>query len=267
MSKALVIKGANFSANKLETVELLQSIPCTGVELSQTAISFTSLNSSVQLEATLTPTNTTDSVLWQTSNADCATVSNGLVTCVGVGSATITVSCGTQSASCTVVSDISIDMSDSNYGSQNGLCVGKNGTRDYLTTSSGDTYRCYYEANNALDGYKAFSVADTSGLYGIPIPKGTKSITILHPSAFTRNSRIGLIDANELTSYNLDSSVKGAKAYSMLTTSPVSDGGNNKSVFDVSEIDTAVNAFVFSLQTASGGQASSVTGDVIVTFS
>lgn len=60
----------------------------------------------VQLTATVEPANTTDELVWSSSNESVATVSEtGLVTAVSVGTATITVTCGTVTAACRVIVD------------------------------------------------------------------------------------------------------------------------------------------------------------------
>ena len=100
MAKTLIIKGANYATNKLDTVAF-ELIPCTGVSLSDSTLSFNSLTSST-LTATLTPANTTDTLTWASSDTDVATVANGVVTAVGIGTATITATCGEQSATCSV---------------------------------------------------------------------------------------------------------------------------------------------------------------------
>ena len=57
------------------------------------------LNLTVQLE----PSNTTDEIVWSSSNMNIATVSNnGLITGISKGKAIITVTCGDQSKSCEV---------------------------------------------------------------------------------------------------------------------------------------------------------------------
>lgn len=101
-SKAIVIKHVNFLANKLDTVSLGGEVPCTGIELNKSTIAFTKVGATETLVATLTPANTTDSVSWVSSNTNAVTVNNGLLTAVGIGSATITVTCGNQSATCSV---------------------------------------------------------------------------------------------------------------------------------------------------------------------
>ena len=102
MSKALVLKGVNFSTNKLTTVNFSGNIPCTGISLSSDSVSFDAIGDAETLTVTLTPSNTTDSVFWNSSDSNVATVENGLVTCAGVGSATITATCGSYSATCSV---------------------------------------------------------------------------------------------------------------------------------------------------------------------
>ena len=54
------------------------------------------------LNATVTPTNCTQPVVWSVSPEGIATVNNGLVTAVANGEATVTATCGTQSATCAV---------------------------------------------------------------------------------------------------------------------------------------------------------------------
>lgn len=102
MGKALVIKGTNFSANKLTTVNLNDPKPCTAISLDKSSYAFTSVGATLSLTATLTPVDTTDVVEWSTSASNVATVANGVVTCTGIGSATITATCGTQTATCTI---------------------------------------------------------------------------------------------------------------------------------------------------------------------
>ena len=59
MSKALVINGANFALNKIETVTLSDIIPCTALSLSDASASFTSIGATKQLTATKTPVPST----------------------------------------------------------------------------------------------------------------------------------------------------------------------------------------------------------------
>ena len=78
-----------------------EEIPCTGVALDRSALTFTGEGTQT-LVATVTPSNTTDTVTWSSNAASVATVNAGAVTAVGNGDATITVTCGGYSATCAV---------------------------------------------------------------------------------------------------------------------------------------------------------------------
>ncbi len=88
----------------------LKTIETTGVSLNKTSATLTSKGATVQLTATVTPSNATDkTVTWKSSNTNVATVSSsGLVTAVGNGTATITVTTktGSKTATCNVTVNI-----------------------------------------------------------------------------------------------------------------------------------------------------------------
>lgn len=85
---------------------LQEAIPCTNITLNNTTLSFTT-DAAQTLTATVTPTDTTDTVVWSVSPTGFATVDNGVVTPIKNGTCVITATCGTKSATCNVtVSDI-----------------------------------------------------------------------------------------------------------------------------------------------------------------
>lgn len=108
MATTLVIKNANFAANKLDTV-IFADVPCTGVTLSDASASLTSIGATKTLTAALTPADTTDVLTWTTSDQNVASVSNGVITAVGIGTATITAICGNRSATCIVDVAVAFD--------------------------------------------------------------------------------------------------------------------------------------------------------------
>ena len=79
-----------------------QSVPATGVTLDKTELSLNT-GETATLTATVEPDNAADkTVTWTTSAEDVATVENGIVTALKVGTATITATCGEAKAECAV---------------------------------------------------------------------------------------------------------------------------------------------------------------------
>lgn len=265
MSKALVIKGANFATNKVETVTLGETVPCTGIELSQSTIEFTAY-SSTELSATLTPANTTDTLTWASSDTDVATVSgSGVVTCVGVGTATITATCGEQTATCGVSASIAVDMNNT-YHQENAVyrysgSIDLANNKDWigLTDSNVSNRRIYYSEDNLLGGYRAFIGASYDGMYLMPIPNGANHIHVTAPSEFTW---VAVILADSLTKSQASGS-DGECASAVAA--PFSNTGNSDPLdIDISSYPTA-NGYILALTGAA--DPASVTGDVVVTFS
>ena len=78
-----------------------EEIPCTGITLDQTELTFTAAGTQT-LTPTVTPENTTDTVVWSSDDAAVASVDGGVVTAKANGIATITATCGAYSATCSV---------------------------------------------------------------------------------------------------------------------------------------------------------------------
>ena len=76
-------------------------VPATGVTLSETALSLHPTEKAT-LAATVAPENTTDTLVWTSSNDAVATVKDGVVTAKSEGTATITAACGSAKAECVV---------------------------------------------------------------------------------------------------------------------------------------------------------------------
>lgn len=101
MGKALVIKNADFSANKVGTITFDIDIPCTGVSFSSSSIELSELGVA-SIGYTLTPTNTTDVVTIVSSDSSVVEVSGTEMNVVGIGTCTLTISCGSYSDQCDV---------------------------------------------------------------------------------------------------------------------------------------------------------------------
>lgn len=107
MAKALVIKGANFSENKVAKITIAERAPCTGIVLNKSTLTLDDVDMTETLIASVTPYDCTDAIVWTSSDDSIASVtSGGIVTAKTIGTATITATCGSFSATCDV--DISV---------------------------------------------------------------------------------------------------------------------------------------------------------------
>lgn len=102
MGYALKLGSVDFSSVAVGQVTLVDPVPCTALSLDQSTLSFDSAEETKTLTATKTPSDTTDTLTWASSNTNVATVENGVVTIHGIGTATITATCGEQTATATI---------------------------------------------------------------------------------------------------------------------------------------------------------------------
>lgn len=80
------------------------TIPCTELTLSSATIEFTEAGNSWLLNAEKTPANSTDEIVFTSSDENVVTVTDtGYITAVGGGEAIITATCGNVKVQCTVV--------------------------------------------------------------------------------------------------------------------------------------------------------------------
>ena len=232
MATTLVIKNADFSVNKLDTVTFLSN-PCTGITISQNALT-ADIGDTETLTATPTPSDTSDAVIWSSSDANVATVSSGVVTAIGIGSATITATCGHYSASCAVT--VSAEFNP----------VWTIGYHNYLGQTN-STPPLKYIDQNSLSGCACAGVA--SGQYPIlhsdpakyvyPLPKNAIKVRVVAPNCY-----IGFIwsDSND-TEYGSSASwISGNNASS-------SAGIADDHIFEAPE---GANSFVLTLRLKSG---------------
>ncbi len=81
----------------------MKVLPCTDLVLVDSTVTLDRLGATWKISAVPTPADTTDTVTFVSSNPNVATVTlDGQVTAVSAGTATITVTCGNVSKSCTV---------------------------------------------------------------------------------------------------------------------------------------------------------------------
>lgn len=83
------------------------NLNCTGVTLQDQSITFNKIGAFWQLAPTVEPANTPDQIVYSSADPKVATVdANGRIMAIGNGTTTITVTCGSVSAQCTIVVEI-----------------------------------------------------------------------------------------------------------------------------------------------------------------
>ena len=147
MSKAIVIKDADYSATKIKTVEFLEKVHCESVTLSESSLSLNTLDSQT-LTATILPEDCTDVLTWESSDTDIVSVEDGVLTISGLGTATITATCGEQSASCAISVD-NIEIIDFEFGS----AENSNGNDNFATGNVPSSYKKVYRFYDKETGY------------------------------------------------------------------------------------------------------------------
>lgn len=173
MAKTIVIKGASYSDNALDKVSFSGTVPCTGIEFENETISITNY-APVTVEYSVTPEDTTDAVTWASSDTDVVTVADGVITAVGIGTATVTATCGNYSATASVTVSIqfaggyvfgTIQDSVVTYGSKS---ISESYSRVSVVGSG----------NQAADYALVQGTGISENYYPVLLPNNTKSITV-----------------------------------------------------------------------------------------
>ena len=168
------------------------SVPCTGITLNTNNLVFEHSTTAQTLTATLTPSNTSDSVVWSVSPTGICTVNNGVVTPVTNGSCVITATCGTQSATC----NVTVSGIVKRYTITNNLtnCTNSNSATAVEENSS------YSTTITANEGYTLGNITITMG--GIDISSVSVSDGVITINSVTGNV---IITAN--ATKNIDTSL------------------------------------------------------------
>ncbi len=184
------------------------NVPATGIDLDKNALSLDK-GATEQLTATLTPADATTEVVWASDNAAVATVTNGLVTAVGVGSATITATVTpaegtTYIATCTVTVVAAPDaptftVADEVFeGSMNVAIAAAEGMKIYYTTNGEEPtttsteYTAPFEIT-ATTTVKAIAYDETNAKASVVATKTyTKAMTCAEANAAAASAVINL---------------------------------------------------------------------------
>lgn len=178
MSYVLKLPKVNFSAVAVDHVTYIESIPCTAISLSPSSLTFDTFEESKQITASLTPVNTTDTPVWASSNENVATVANGVVTIHGIGTATITATCGEQNATVSI-SATSLKITDivpiqGKYTTYNDSKLYPN----LLTDASNETILMTYSASKPV-----LHLYNSNEGQLFPVPYGASTIKVVTSDA------------------------------------------------------------------------------------
>lgn len=126
---------------------VFETVPATGITLDKTELLFTS-SASQRITAIVTPSDSTDTVRWTSSNNSVATVNGGVVSPVSNGSAKITAYAGNVSAECNVT--VNIEGGGVTVHNITRNLTGCTSSSNSATVNDGDTLT---ETITAADGY------------------------------------------------------------------------------------------------------------------
>lgn len=156
-----------------EIVDAIMSVydtPATAIELSSQSITFNELGATATLSAAVTPSYTNDTVKWTSSDTSVVTIEDGVITAIAFGTATITVTAGDITATCTVVVEEPsdpVELSESDLT----VAIGTTGTIAATVNAEGFTVDdIVWTSDNE-------SVATVSGGTVTALSAGTATIT------------------------------------------------------------------------------------------
>lgn len=222
MSKALVIKDVDFSENKIETVEFAGDKSCTAVSVSPSTITFTTIGGTQELTITKTPADTTDTLSIVSSNENVCTVVEGVVHVVGIGTATITVTCGNQTATVSVTAESLLYSPAWNIGE-----ISK------YNTTGGEMLILGTSTNSkwilALKSIAAGPTADVHcngdhTVYALEIPKGCDTIRVTMDSYIGNSLRVGWWNSANKPYTQFPTCIEGLERSSSIT---ILEAGNS----------------------------------------
>ena len=125
--------------------ELSRKIKCEGITLDRSVIVFDS-NNTVQLNPTVVPIDTTETIVWESSDESVAKVSQGVVTPITSGECIITARCGSCIAECNVTVEFITLASQIKW--EDGYYISSS-TGEKYTSTAGDSVTDFINLNGA----------------------------------------------------------------------------------------------------------------------
>lgn len=183
MGKALVIKDASFQTNALGRVTFLDPVPCTGLTLSANTATFEYFGDTVTIVATPVPANTTDQVVWTSSDDNVVSVVDGIITLNGLGQATVTAVCGTISATVSV-SQLSAKATNY-YVCKSSLTYKRSESIPTMLIGGSDAFDMVGKTYNASDELIHVEGGYERNVEGILVPYGANYVALVTSNATT----------------------------------------------------------------------------------
>ena len=126
------------------TEDTVLEIPCTSLVISKTTVEFDTAGAALLLNVSKDPVDTTDTVVFASSDETVATVTeDGKIVAVGGGEAVITVTCGEASAQCMVVCNIVEETTESTETVTYPTDDFKLRKEDFTLSTKGESYKLY----------------------------------------------------------------------------------------------------------------------------
>lgn len=239
MSRALVIKGANFETNRVTQVTI-SGVPCTAIALGSNAYNISSMSVGTTITVTKTPADTTDEVTFSIANTSVAKVEDGKLYAVGFGSTTLTATCGSASATATVTVS-SIELAPQKLSGAKFNTVSTWGTDNpiaYVTQSG----------NTAFATEKVTPLTTPDGVTGnaevavIKIPANTAKIKIESPTRPNWAAQVRFTTTNSTLNYN------GQYFAKYISSSNVPVATTTTKYIEITDIPSSADSFAFHIQ-------------------
>lgn len=208
-------------------------VPATGITLNHSTLSL-AVGGSVALTVTLTPENATDAVVWSSNNAKIAEVSNnGTVTAKALGTATITATVGSYTATCEVtvavpVTGVTLDKETMNLtagstGTLTATITPENATNKDLTWTSDKE-----EVATVSDGVVSAVAAGTANITVTTADGGktaTCVVTVTRRSSSSSRPSYPITTPDKTENGSVTVTPKSAKRGSVVTITVTPDAG------------------------------------------
>ena len=145
-------------------------VPCIDIVVSKTVVALDKVGAAYLLNVTTNPGNTTDSIIFTSSDESIATVSDGgKIEAVGPGQAVITIICGNATAECRVQCDFEVEGTEPTEQTEESIVADVDfqlNRSDFTLSKKGETWKLYNgdipvkQINWTSDNEKVVTVKD-----------------------------------------------------------------------------------------------------------